>query len=138
MSEHDEQVALFEWAAFAASKHPELELLYAIPNGGERSKATAGKLKAAGVKAGVPDVCLPVPRGGYGACYIELKRPSQPGRPRGSETARQRTWRLALLQAGNDSQVCTGWTQARDALLLYLALPAQPAVGDSCEAECFG
>ena len=29
-----------------------------VPNGGERSKAVAGKLKAAGVKAGVPDVLV--------------------------------------------------------------------------------
>lgn len=53
----------------------ELALLHHIPNGGARSKATAGRLKAEGVKAGIPDICLPVPKNGYGALYIELKVP---------------------------------------------------------------
>ncbi len=38
-----------------------LKWIYAIPNGGDRHKAVAGKLKAEGVKAGVPDLCLPYP-----------------------------------------------------------------------------
>ena len=46
MSEHDEQVALFEWAAMNRSRIPELKLMFAIPNGGHRHKAVAGKMKA--------------------------------------------------------------------------------------------
>ena len=38
MSEHDEQVALFEWAALREAEIPELALLFAIPNGGLRNK----------------------------------------------------------------------------------------------------
>src|SRR5262245_8907913 len=71
--EHFEQVALFEWAQYNISRLPELDLLFAIPNGGKRSKAVAGKLKAEGVKAGVPDICLPVARRGYHGLFIELK-----------------------------------------------------------------
>ena len=63
-SEHQEQAALFRWAWFAQVKHPALALLYAIPNGGHRHKAVAARMKAEGVKAGVPDLCLPVARGG--------------------------------------------------------------------------
>jgi hypothetical protein len=50
-------------------------MLFAIPNGGARHKAIAGKLRAEGVRAGVPDICLPVPRGEYHGLFIELKRP---------------------------------------------------------------
>lgn len=39
--------------------------MFAIPNGGARSKATAGKLKAEGVVAGVADLILLVPRFGF-------------------------------------------------------------------------
>ena len=54
--EHVEQAALFRWAEFARARLPELTLLHAIPNGGHRHKATAARLKAEGVKRGVPDL----------------------------------------------------------------------------------
>lgn len=123
MTEHDDQVALFRWAALQAKAVPELRLLFAVPNGGQRSKATAGRLKAEGVKAGVPDVCLPVPRDGFGACYIELKRSKQPGKPAGVETPAQKAMRKALTEAGNYAAVCHGWGEAREALMWYLDMP---------------
>ena len=55
MSEHDEQVLIFKWARLSEGRWPELALLFAIPNGGHRHKAVAAKLKAEGVRAGVPD-----------------------------------------------------------------------------------
>ncbi len=61
-TEHVEQVSLMRWAALTKRRRPELALLYAIPNGGDRHKAVAAKLSAEGVKSGVPDLCLPVPR----------------------------------------------------------------------------
>ena len=74
MTEHDEQVALLKFCNLNQVKYPELALLYAIPNGGNRNIVTATKLKAEGVKAGVPDLCLPVPRGGYHGMYLEMKK----------------------------------------------------------------
>lgn len=68
-----EQEALFRWADFAVGTTPELKLLHHIPNGGSRNKAEAAHLKRQGVKAGVPDIFLPVARGGYHGLYIELK-----------------------------------------------------------------
>lgn len=53
--------------------HPLARRAFAIPNGGARSKAVAGKLKAEGVRAGVLDVMLPVPRGGSAGLWIEFK-----------------------------------------------------------------
>ena len=59
MSEDGHQVVLFQWAALAKGKYPELAWLYAVPNGGLRSKAVAGKLKAEGTRRGVPDYLWP-------------------------------------------------------------------------------
>ena len=71
MTEHDEQCVLFEWAAIA---HPEqLRWMFAIPNGGYRTKATAGKLADEGVKAGVWDIYLSRPSNGYHGLFIEMK-----------------------------------------------------------------
>ena len=59
-SESVEQCCLFRWAGYSLGLHPELKLMYHIPNGGKRNITTARRLKAEGVKAGVPDIHLPV------------------------------------------------------------------------------
>ena len=75
MSEAQEQCELIKWAdsCVKTNIHPELAMLYAVPNGGRRDKAEAAHLKMQGVKAGVPDLCLAVPKGKYHGLYIELK-----------------------------------------------------------------
>src|SRR5512146_3037070 len=72
--EHAEQVALMRQVKRHQRDHWELGLLYAVPNGGARFKATAAALQDEGVQAGVPDLCLPVPAGGHHGLWIELKR----------------------------------------------------------------
>lgn len=69
-SESQEQIALFQWANLAVGTMPDLCMLYHIPNGGLRTKATAARLKKEGVKAGYPDIGLDVAwRGtGYTGC----------------------------------------------------------------------
>lgn len=47
--------------------------LHHIPNGGRRDPIEAARLKQSGVRPGIPDLCLPVPRGRYSGCYIEVK-----------------------------------------------------------------
>jgi hypothetical protein len=71
--EHLAQVAVFVWAALNQHRRPELEFMYAVPNGGHRHRAVAAKMKAEGQRRGVPDICLPVPRGGYHGFYLEMK-----------------------------------------------------------------
>jgi hypothetical protein len=79
-TEHELQAAFFEWWEFyAPSRGIAVELCFAVPNGGHRHPAVAGKLKAEGVRAGVCDVFLLVPRGGFHALILEFKR--QKGRP---------------------------------------------------------
>ena len=73
MSEHDTQVAFCEWCKWNEQKYPALKLAFAIPNGGKRHVGVAVKLKAEGVRAGIPDWCLPVPIGGYAGLWIEFK-----------------------------------------------------------------
>lgn len=73
VTEHDLQVSIMAEVALRANQDPRWGLCFAIPNGGHRNKATAGKLKAEGVKAGVPDLFLPVARHGYHGLFVELK-----------------------------------------------------------------
>lgn len=113
--ESEEQRALFEWAAWSMGKWPELAMLFHIPNGGKRGKAEAGRLKAEGVSAGVPDLCLPVPRGGYHGLYIELKR------IKGGEVSKsQKEWLALLNRQGYFAMVCFGWQEAARTITKYL------------------
>ena len=72
--EAQEQKALFTWAELSLGKYPDLKWMYHIPNEGKRSKSNGAELVRQGLKKGVPDICLPVPRGKYHGLYIEMKR----------------------------------------------------------------
>jgi len=113
--EAQEQTTLFEWARLSIIKYPELELLFAIPNGGSRNPIEAAHLKAQGVKPGVPDICLPVPSGRFTALYIELKR-----RKGGRVSEEQKGWIAALNRVGCRAVVCRGWDEAREEIERYL------------------
>src|SRR4051812_25035629 len=114
-SEEAAQIALFGWAQTATIReaYPELRWLFAIPNGGFRTKAGAGKLRAMGVKAGVPDMCLPIRRGEFGALFIELKKPPTPGKRLSQARPEQNTWIEHLKKQGYGAAVCYGFDAAR-------------------------
>ena len=114
MSEHTEQAALFEWAAWNQSKDAALNMLFAVPNGGKRDKATAARLKAEGVKAGVPDILLLVARNGYHGLCVELKV------GRNKTSAEQSEWLKALAMEGYSVNVCYGWQEAARAISWHL------------------
>ncbi len=73
-SEHDLQSAIVTRSLALAGKYPEILLLHAIPNGDFRGWGVGVKLKAEGVIPGVPDLCMPVARGGFHGFYMELKK----------------------------------------------------------------
>lgn len=114
-TEEQEQAAVFEWATIMAYQMPELRLLFHVPNGAYRPIATAAKLKAAGVKAGVPDLCLPVARSGYHGLYIELKR-----KKNGRVSDAQSSWIDELRHQGYRAEICHGADEACDVLMSYL------------------
>jgi hypothetical protein len=114
ISEHQHQKAVVQWAALVQLQYKELALLYAVPNGGQRHAAVAAKLKAEGVRAGVPDLCLPVARGDQHALYVEMKTEG------GRTTPPQRAFIEALKQQQNAVVVCFSADQAIRAILDYL------------------
>lgn len=73
MSESLHQQALFEFFAYAQSRIPELQYAFHVPNGGQRNARVGLQLKREGVKRGVPDIIIPVPRQSYVGMVIELK-----------------------------------------------------------------
>lgn len=109
-----EQEALFSWALYAAGAMPELGLMFHVPNGGSRNKLEAARLKRQGVKAGVPDICLPVARGGFHGLFIELKY------GKNKATDRQAEWLDALRRQGYLAVQCVGWDIAREVITKYI------------------
>lgn len=114
--EHNEQCALMQWAKVSERKYPELKMLYANPNAAKRSPRQGAWMKAEGMRAGVPDLCLPVARGKYHGAYIEIKIP--PNKP----TKEQAIWIANLREQGYLSIVAYDWDTARQALEAYLGL----------------
>lgn len=114
-SEHEEQVMLIQYCDLMSRSNADYGLIFAVPNGGDRNIVTAGKLKAEGVKPGVPDLFLPVPRGIYSGLFIEMKR-----RKGGRVSREQISWISALISRGYKVVVCRGFDEARDALEAYM------------------
>lgn len=108
---------VFTWASVRLNIWPELALMFHVPNGGDRHVAVAAKLKAEGVKAGVPDIWLPVPRIPFTGLVIEMKRPG------GRVTKEQKWWLDQLAEQGWYVAVCDGQSpdlQAMELIKLYL------------------
>lgn len=70
--------------------------------------------RAAGVKKGVPDLCLPVPCGDYHGLYIEMKAPN------GRTSPEQDWWLDELRGQGYRAAVCYCWEDAATVILNYL------------------
>ena len=120
--EHTEQVAVAAWLdGIAGYRWPELAIVdgrlpwFAIPNGGLRNKKVARKLKDEGVKPGVPDLMLAVPRGGYAGMFVEMKKIQD-----GKVAKDQKKWKKALSAMGYRSVICRGHRAAIDAITEYL------------------
>lgn len=108
------QQQLIQICQLYSGQEPLFGRLYHIPNGGYRSPAEAGILKSMGVRAGVPDLHLPVETGGYYGLYIELKKPG------GKLSRDQDDWIGFLRQEGHCVQVCESIDAAWTVLCWYL------------------
>ena len=115
-SEATEQERVMRWAAIGSITVPELELLHHIPNGGSRNQLEAANLKRQGVKAGVPDLCLPVPAGGFHGLYIEMKF------GKNKRTEKQRWWLEQLEKQGYKAVVCWSAESAIKEIITYLGV----------------
>ena len=92
-----------------------------IPSGGSRHKATAGKLKAEGVRRGVPDYVIVV--SGVGTIWIELKNST------GRLSPEQRAWSEAIRHTpGSFWALCRSVEDVQSALL-SAGVPLRATIG---------
>lgn len=124
-SEGSHQTAFFAWCATAKKEHPDLEWCYHVPNGDSRgdkrsAMITGARLKAQGVKAGVPDIGLDVARKGFHGLRIELKRPGIERAKNGGCSDEQICWIDRLRSQGYCVEIAYSWIDAKNILLWYL------------------
>lgn len=108
-TEHEEQaVVIAWWSMYAPLKKIDYRLLFAIPNGSDKSPAQAAKFKREGLRPGVPDLLLALPRNGKAGLFIEMKRIGGRVKP-GSEQDQY----IQLLRAvGYEAVECAGADEA--------------------------
>ena len=115
--EGQEQEQLFSWLRV---QHPEAyRLTFHPPNGGKRNIQTANKLKRQGVKAGVPDIFVMMPKGDYHGLMIEFKA-SPPCKT--AVSANQKEWIGRLQDQGYLATVCRGIEAAQNEINNYMNL----------------
>lgn len=122
-NEHEEQSLVIAWAESMSQFIPELAALYAIPNQNillsKLDKTHRAKVinysRSEGLKPGVPDLHLPVARGGYHSLYIEIKVGG------GGPSTNQEEWAKRLSDLGNLVVYCWGSESAIQVIADYLS-----------------
>ena len=107
------QIQIIDWSKLCKHKE-ELAFLHHSPNGGSRNAREGARLKREGVKAGFPDLFLPIPRKEYHGLFIELK--SKKGRTSQS----QKMWLELLKYQGYCAKVCNDFDDVTKLINWYL------------------
>lgn len=115
-SEHQSQCAVISWWRLVHKGYelPEFAL-FAIPNGGARDRITGSRLKAEGVRPGIPDLMLAARNRLCAGLFIEMKKI-------GNQTKAVQKEALAHLRlAGYACEVCWTADAAIATIKTYLA-----------------
>lgn len=111
--EDGEAKALWGWAQHIPILR---DHLYHVPNGGKRGRVEAARMKGMGVRPGVSDYHLPIPRGAFHGLWLELKAPGN------NPTPLQDEWLSRMVRAGYAGYVVYGCEEAIAILQWYLGL----------------
>ncbi len=120
VSEHDEQTAVIQWARMNEGRHPALIWLHSSLNGivipaEPKTRARIiNRMKAEGMKRGIPDLFLPCSKRGYHGLYIEMKTEE------GRLTPEQKDFLAYAEAAGYLDLVCRGADEAIEQIEWYL------------------
>lgn len=110
--EDDLQINCIKWL-FA--QYPNIPAFH-VPNGGSRNKIEGRKLKMMGVRRGVPDVFIDLPRGDYHGARFELKT------GRNGMTAEQAGWMQYYREHGFYAQEVRSLDEFVNAVNFYMSL----------------
>lgn len=104
-----------ECVAWFRAEFPEIEpLFFAVPNGGARNVWTARIMKDEGVRAGVADLILQIPKGGYASLAIEMKT------WKGRQSESQKKYQRLVERMKSKYVICHSLTEFQKAVRDYL------------------
>ena len=113
-AEEIQMMVFFDYCRAMSHMHPAYGMAFHIPNERKASIQRRVALKRAGLKKGVPDICVPVPNEKYHALYIEMKvKPNKPS-PEQLELLSQ------LNSQGNYAILCWSASAAMEILDNYI------------------
>lgn len=90
------------------------KLVFAVPNGGSRHKIEAANMKRQGVKSGVADVILLIPKNGFASLCIEFKTDS------GKQSEEQKEFQRQAEACGSKYVIVHSAAEAIEATKEYL------------------
>lgn len=89
-------------------------LFFAVPNGGARNAWTAKIMKDEGVRAGVADLILLIPKHGYASLLIEMKTPD------GKQQDSQKEFERVATEFKNKYVVCRSLSDFQKVVMWYI------------------
>lgn len=119
-TEHQEQKCVIQWwDSYALTKGLDRRLLFAIPNGANKSIASAVKFKREGLRAGVPDLFLALPMlykssATFHGMFIEMKA------QKGTVSKEQREYHNLLRHMDYNVITAFGADEAIRAIQVYV------------------
>nr|DAG54588.1 MAG TPA: Nuclease [Caudoviricetes sp.] len=120
MTESEIQQACFKWFRMQYPRMAVDGIMYHIANEGVRVGRQGYRVKREGLVKGVADICLAVPRHGYGALYIEMKRPKTFDHKATYQSPEQKTWQASCEKYGNKYVVCRSVEEFKKVVDEYL------------------
>lgn len=89
-------------------------LFFAVPNGGMRNRITAKIMKDEGTRAGVADLILQIPMGGYACLAIEMKVPG------GKQSDNQKVYQKLLTRMKGKYVICHSLEEFKNEVKEYI------------------
>lgn len=115
-TELTEQIRVMQYCKSMEAYDKDYSMIYHIPNEGNRKQKTGSNLVKAGLKKGVPDICVAVPKMGMHGLYIELKKDKQ-----SKVSKEQIEWIKRLNQQKYIATVCYGADEAINLIIAYMS-----------------
>ena len=112
--EETAMIVFFDYCRAMAHAHKGYGLAFHIPNESKSSIQRRMTMKRAGVKKGIPDICVPIANDKFASLFIEMKiKPNKPS-PEQMQLIRE------LNQVGNYAALCWSADEAIEMLNKYL------------------
>mgnify|MGYP003402343736 CR=1 FL=1 len=117
VSEHQIQSVCIQWARLMAKSNDKFKMIYAVPNGGKRSRSSGAKFRREGLTKGVFDVMVDVPMRGFHGMRLEFKT------EKGKLSEEQKNMQALYLKFGYVTSIIRNFNQFRSVIEAYFYEP---------------